>query len=120
MEKNAPAVAIKLEKKEYNVDGLFVTEIEAILFQVYNVIMQGKSKLKKPDYVEEITKNITKYELFLSSVRTVTETTVPTTVTDTTATNTTVMKTTAATSVTEKTATNTTVTETTAANSGQS
>ena len=80
MEKNAPAAAIKLETKNRNVDLLYVNEIAAILYQVYNVLMQqGKSKIRKPDYVkklqEEMTMNIAKYELFLSSARAASETT---------------------------------------------
>ena len=79
LEKNAPAAAIKLETKNRNVDLLSVREIEAILYQVYNVLMQGKSKLRKSDYVkkleEEMAKNIAKYELFLSSARAASETT---------------------------------------------
>ena len=80
LEKNAPAAAIKLETKNRNVDLLYVNEIAAILYQVYNVLMQqGKSKIRKPDYVkklqEEMTMNIAKYELFLSSARAASETT---------------------------------------------
>ena len=68
---SAPAVAMKLEKRGRNIDGLYVGEIKAIIFQVYNVLMHGKSKLRKPDYVknlkDEMTKNIGRYESFVSS-----------------------------------------------------
>ena len=43
------------------------------------LMQQGKSKIRKPDYVkklqEEMTMNIAKYELFLSSARAASETT---------------------------------------------
>ena len=91
LEKNAPAAAMKLETKERNVEGLYVPEIEAILYQVYNVIMQGKSKLRKGDYVkkldEEMAKNIAKFELFLTSAIALMETSAATTTAETTATN---------------------------------
>ena len=62
---------MKLDKRGRNIDGLYVGEIKAILFQVCNVIMHGKSNLIKPDYVkklkEEMTKNIGRYESFVSS-----------------------------------------------------
>jgi len=75
LEKSAPAAATKLETKERKVDSLTMAEMEAILFQVYNVVLPGpKSKLRKTDYVkkltEEMAKNIAKYETFLSSIRT--------------------------------------------------
>ena len=57
---------------------MYVGEIEAILFQVYNVRMQGKSKLRKPDYKkklqEEMGKSIGKYEIFVSSLTNATQT----------------------------------------------
>ena len=91
LEKNAPAAAMKLETKERNVEGLYVPEIEAIFYQVYNVIMQGKSKLRKGDYVkkldEEMAKNIAKFELFLTSAIALMETSAATTTAETTATN---------------------------------
>lgn len=54
LEKSAPAAAKKLEKKKRDIDSLYVVKIEAILFQVYNVRMQGKSKLRKPDYKKKL------------------------------------------------------------------
>ena len=80
LEKNAPAAATKLETKERKVESLTMAEMEAILFQVYNVVLPGpKSKLRKADYVkkltEEMAKNMAKYEMFLSSIRTGTTTT---------------------------------------------
>ena len=69
LETRAPAAAMKLKKRGRDIDGLYVGEIKAILFQVSNVLMHGKSKLRKPDYVkklkEEMTKNIGRYELFV-------------------------------------------------------
>ena len=122
--KNTPVAAIKVGKKENNNDGLFDTKIEAILLHVYNVIMRGKSKLRKPDYVknlaEEMTKNIAKYKLFLSSARTAIETNAAITVIETTTTNTNVTVTTVAITLTETTAAHTTATATTLANSCQS
>lgn len=78
LEKSAPAAAKKLEKKKRDIDSLYVGEIEAILFQVYNVRMQGKSKLRKPDYKkklqEEMGKSIGKYEIYVSSLTNATQT----------------------------------------------
>ena len=72
-EKNAPAAVRKLEKKDRNLKDLNISEIEAILFRVYNVAVEGaRSKLRKVDYVKRLekvmSKNIEKYELFLSSL----------------------------------------------------
>jgi len=53
LETRAPAAKIKLEKKIHDVEGLYVGEIEAVLFQIYNVLMQGKSNLRKFDYVKK-------------------------------------------------------------------
>jgi len=76
LEKNVTAAMRKLEKKEHNLKDLNVSEIEAILFQVYNVTVQGaKSKLRKAEYVNmlenEMSQNIAKYDLFLSSLNVV-------------------------------------------------
>eukprot|EP00957_Ditylum_brightwellii_P073350 5574035-Ditylum_brightwellii.AAC.1 len=79
--------------------------------------MQGKSKLRKGDYVkkldEEMAKNIAKFELFLSSAIALMETSAATTTAETTATNATATETTSATTATKTTATNATAAETT-------
>ena len=73
LETSVPAAAMKLDKRGRDIDGLYAVEIKAILFQVYNVLMHGKSKLRKPDYVkklkDEMTKNIGRYESFVSSAK---------------------------------------------------
>lgn len=63
-------------KKKHNLKDLNVSEIEAMLFDVYDVTVQGaKSKIRKADYVimleKEMSKNIAKYNLFLASLNVV-------------------------------------------------
>ena len=61
LEKNAPATVAKLEEKERKVDSLYSAEIEAILFQVYSVILPGpKTKLRKSDYVKKLDEEMAK------------------------------------------------------------
>jgi hypothetical protein len=71
LDKNAPAAVKKLEGKNRDVDGLYVREIQAILFKVYDISMSG-SNLRRPDYAkalkDEMTKDVGKYESFLSRI----------------------------------------------------
>ena len=64
----APAAAKKLRIKGRVVASLTVTEIEALLFKLYNTTMSG-SKLRKPDYVKELqaalTRDVEKYDEYL-------------------------------------------------------
>ena len=48
---NAPAAAKKFEKDPIQVAKLIAKDIEALLYQVYNITLSG-SKLRKPDYVK--------------------------------------------------------------------
>ena len=43
LDKNAPAAVKKLEGKNRDVDGLYVREIQAILFKVYDISMSGSN-----------------------------------------------------------------------------
>jgi len=57
-----------MEKCERKVASLTVPEIEAILYRVYNISLNG-SKLRKTDYVRalerELDTNLGKYEVFV-------------------------------------------------------
>ena len=95
LDENAPAAVKKLEEKKRNVGGLYVAEIQAILFKVYNVSM-SESKLRRPAYVkaleDEMTKDMGEYESFLSRImvesqRVAEESAAPSTSTDNDASN---------------------------------
>ena len=54
---NAPAVAKKVEKDPTQVTKLTMKDIDALLYQVYNITL-SRSKLRKPDYVKALEKEL--------------------------------------------------------------